>query len=300
MLRISIFSAIAICAQIATAQDVPLPVAVEQFQTEQNEKFGKVLDGVQSSPYFATTAAAAREALPVGKRAIVVNVPNQMLYALNADGNLAEAMKIGVGEKDTPTPITKGLVTAIKYFPDWTASPSIGLERIDFRVTQGSALVKDLQDGSLWRPDRRVEDLFIAVKQDEAGADTGEERQFTTRDITSQRAAFYIPPSITGPMGKMKFEVRGTDGYYLHDTPDHSIFDGEDRLVSHGCVRVSDMPRLARWVTGTTEADIENELSEEVLRYEAVQAVDVYFTYFLETDFEGVPVRHKDVYALGE
>lgn len=277
-----------------------MPEAVEQFQTEQTEKFGKVLDGVQNSPYFAQTAAAARNALPVGKRAIVVNVPNQMLYALNADGSVAETMKIGVGKKETPTPITKGSVTAIKYFPDWTASPSIGLERIDFRVTQGSALVKDLRDGSLWRPDRRVDDLFMAVKLDDTGADTDEERQFTTRDITSQRAAFYIPPSTTGPMGKMKFEVSGTDGYYLHDTPDHSVFDGDDRLVSHGCVRVSDMPRLARWVTGATEADIESELGEEVLRYEAVKAVDVYFTYFLETDFEGAPMRHKDVYALGE
>jgi murein L,D-transpeptidase YcbB/YkuD len=298
MLRFGIFTVATFCAHMALAQDVPLPAAVEDYKQAQEEKFSKLLKGAEQTPLFAKTAAQARAALPKGERVIVVNLPNQMLYALEADGSVAEAIKIGIGKAETPTPITKGKVTSIKYFPDWTASPSIALERIDFRVTQGSAVVKDLSDGSIWRPDRRVEDLFIAVKQDETGSDTGEERQFSTADITGQRAAFYIPPSNTGPMGQLKFEISGTDGYYLHDTPDHSVFDGNDRLVSHGCVRVSDMPNLAAWINGVDVNDISAKIEIEEMRYEAARSVDVYFPYFLETDFEGSVQSHSDVYGL--
>lgn len=300
VMKFSTFAVVAFCAQMAVAQESVLPSEVSEYQAAQEEKFSKILEGVEKTTLFATTAEQARAALPKGKRLIVVNMPNQMLYALNADGTLAEAMKVGVGKVATPTPVTKGMVTSIKYFPDWTASPSIALERIDFRVTQGSAVVKDLTDGSIWRPDRRIKDLFIAVKQDDQGNDTGEERQFSTRDITAQKAAFYIPPSKTGPMGVMKFEVSGTDGYYLHDTPDHSIFDEDDRLVSHGCVRVSDMPRLAQWVTGLGQDVIDAEIAIEEMRYEPVASLPVYFSYFLETDFEGTIERHSDVYGLGE
>ena len=51
-------------------------------------------------------------------------------------------------------------------------------------------------------------------------------------------------------MGEMKFNIPNSNGIYLHDTPRKELFASDDRDLSHGCVRLEDAPRLARWLLG--------------------------------------------------
>jgi murein L,D-transpeptidase YcbB/YkuD len=51
-------------------------------------------------------------------------------------------------------------------------------------------------------------------------------------------------------MGEIKFMMPNHLGIYLHDTPDKTLFDVDDRWISNGCIRVQDARRLARWLFG--------------------------------------------------
>ena len=63
---------------------------------------------------------------------------------------------------------------------------------------------------------------------------------------------FYVRqrPGPANSLGQFKFDLPDGDGIYLHDTPKKELFVQEQRKLSHGCVRLEDAPRLARWLLG--------------------------------------------------
>jgi murein L,D-transpeptidase YcbB/YkuD len=48
----------------------------------------------------------------------------------------------------------------------------------------------------------------------------------------------------------MKFMFPNEQGIWLHDTPQKDKIEESERLVSAGCVRLEDAPRLAKWLFG--------------------------------------------------
>ena len=57
-------------------------------------------------------------------------------------------------------------------------------------------------------------------------------------------------PGPENSMGQIKFGFNNEQGIYLHDTPRKELFETDLRALSHGCVRLEDAPRLARWLLG--------------------------------------------------
>ena len=57
-------------------------------------------------------------------------------------------------------------------------------------------------------------------------------------------------PGPANSLGQFKFDLPNGDGIYLHDTPKKELFSQDQRNLSHGCVRLEDAPRLARWLLG--------------------------------------------------
>src|SRR5207237_10508231 len=57
-------------------------------------------------------------------------------------------------------------------------------------------------------------------------------------------------PGPANSLGHFKFDLPNGDGIYLHDTPKKELFAQDERNLSHGCVRLEDAPRLARWLLG--------------------------------------------------
>ncbi len=56
---------------------------------------------------------------------------------------------------------------------------------------------------------------------------------------------------LSGPknsLGQVKFDMRNDHAIYLHDTPAKTLFDREQRQLSHGCVRVQDALGFARMI----------------------------------------------------
>ena len=57
-------------------------------------------------------------------------------------------------------------------------------------------------------------------------------------------------PGPKNSLGFVKFLFPNDFNIYLHDTPNHELFDKDVRAFSHGCIRVEKPAELAQWVLG--------------------------------------------------
>jgi len=65
-------------------------------------------------------------------------------------------------------------------------------------------------------------------------------------------------PGPTNPLGQVKFLFPNPHNIYVHDTPNHTLFEREKRAFSHGCIRVEDSVGLAAvLLDGWTRAQVE-------------------------------------------
>ena len=107
-----------------------------------------------------------------------------------------------------------------------------------------------------------------------------------------------MPPGPDNPLGKLKFQLAGTKGVYLHDTNARSVFARDARSLSHGCVRLSDPLGLARWVLAGRDAEIDEALSyasyTTTFEVASLPTHLVYQTVLVE---DGRLVRFPDIYA---
>jgi len=90
-------------------------------------------------------------------------------------------------------------------------------------------------------------------------------------------------------MGKIKFMMPNRFGIYLHDTPDKTVFDKDDRWISNGCIRLQDAPRLAAWLFGAMPKGRDPEVEERVNLPEPVPVFVTYIT--AEAGADGVVFR---------
>lgn len=68
------------------------------------------------------------------------------------------------------------------------------------------------------------------------------------------------PPGPKNSLGRVKFDMVNRHSVYLHDTPNHALFGGSHRTLSHGCVRLNqpkDLAELLLKPEGVTREKIE-------------------------------------------
>jgi murein L,D-transpeptidase YcbB/YkuD len=104
-------------------------------------------------------------------------------------------------------------------------------------------------------------------------------------------------------LGQIKFDFDNRYGVYLHDTPSHSTFAKESRLVSHGCVRLDQPKALAlmllqddpAWTPDRIEAVIADGQTQRVSLTRPTDVLIFYWTAFAGPD--GVMNFRPDVYG---
>lgn len=106
-------------------------------------------------------------------------------------------------------------------------------------------------------------------------------------------------------LGLVKFIFPNDSSVYLHDTPDHSLFERADRDFSHGCVRVSRPDELAALLlqrnggwninsVRTAMQDVNNPNRKELLN----ESMPVYLIYWTSTIMNDGRVRFdQDMYG---
>jgi murein L,D-transpeptidase YcbB/YkuD len=201
---------------------------------------------------------------PARGRYVLVDAASAHLYMVE-DGQVVDTMRVIVGKPTTQTPTIASKIYYATLNPYWNVTPDLVRTLIAANVLQqgftylsshGYQVLDSFDEGATPIDPARVDWKAVA-----AGRATVKVRQL---------------PGPANSMGQVKFGFPNSDGVYLHDTPKKELFDSDERNISHGCVRLEDAPRLARWLLGRNPADFGSSPEEQVL---LPQAVPIYITY---------------------
>jgi murein L,D-transpeptidase YcbB/YkuD len=163
-----------------------------------------------------------------GTRYIYVNVPAFQLRAFDK-GEPQLEMKVIVGQEyeDKATPVFSDSMETVVFRPYWNVPPSIQAKEIDPKLASNPG--------------------YLAENDMEYFSDGGRRR-------IRQR------PGPKNALGYAKFLFPNDFNIYLHDTPNHELFDKDVRAFSHGCIRVEKPVELAEWVLGWDASRVEEAM----------------------------------------
>ena len=197
--------------------------------------FGPIAGSIAPQMYVDSLPGAQ---IPVHGRYVLVDAASARLYMIE-DGRVRDSMKVIVGKPDTPTPALKSVINYETLNPYWHVTADLAKTLIAPRVLQdGKAYLIDrgYEILSGWGPDARV------LSPDSVD----------WKAVAAGKAQIYVRqrPGPANSLGYYKFDLQNGDGIYLHDTPKKELFAQDERNLSHGCVRLEDAQRLARWLLG--------------------------------------------------
>jgi murein L,D-transpeptidase YcbB/YkuD len=201
---------------------------------------------------------------------VQVNIAAAILTLFRGDAPVL-SMRAVAGRVTDHTPMLQSMIHNIVFNPPWNVPASIAAKEL---------WPKEAADpGYLARED------YVIIHT----ADGGERLQ--------QRAG---PKSA---LGQIKFDFDNPYGVYLHDTPTHSTFGKESRLVSHGCVRLDQPKALAlmllrddpAWTSEAIEEKIAAGETKWVALRHPTAVLIFYWTAFAGPD--GVMNFRNDVYG---
>ena len=192
--------------------------------------------GTIAPQLYVDSVAGAQ--IPLNGPYVLVDANSARLYMI-ADGRVQDSMKVIVGKPDTPTPELKSVLHYETLNPYWHVSAELAKTIIAPRVLKdGNAYL--IQQGyevlSGWGSDARV------LSPDSVD----------WKAVAAGNAQVYVRqrPGPANSLGRFKFDLPNGDGIYLHDTPRKELFASDERSLSHGCVRLEDAPKLAKWLLG--------------------------------------------------
>ena len=176
--------------------------------------------------------------IPQQGRYVLVDAASARLYMME-NGRVQDSMRVIVGKPDSPTPKLKVVINYATLNPYWHVTPDLARTIIAPNVLK-------LGNSYLTQHGYEVVSGFNA------------DAQVIPADIVDWKAVaagtqqIYVRelPGPANSLGHYKFDLPHGDGIYLHDTPRKELFAQDQRDLSHGCVRLEDAERLARFLLG--------------------------------------------------
>ena len=180
--------------------------------------------------------------IPAHGRYILVDAASARLYMIE-DGRVRDSMKVIVGKPETPTPALRDMIHYETLNPYWHVTSDLAKTIIAPRV---------LQDGDSYLKQRGYE--VVTAFSADARVVSPDSIDWKAVAAGDKQILVRQMPGPANSLGQFKFELPNGDGIYLHDTPKKELFAQDKRDLSHGCVRLEDAPRLARWLLGKEPA----------------------------------------------
>jgi L,D-transpeptidase YcbB len=178
----------------------------------------------------------------------------------------AVSYKVIVGTRDDQTPSFLTEIRSVTINPSWDPPPSIAAELLRrFRRN----------------PEAAEREGFEALNTEGASIAPAEvdwrARPFPYR--LRQR------PGPANALGRIRFDVPNPYSIRLHDTPSQSLFERDERALSHGCIRVENPADLAElvigapdWTREAIDAVIESGVQQSVALSDPLPVFLIYIT----------------------
>lgn len=279
------------------AYDRQLVEAVKRFQTAQGLGADGVI-GASTRDWLNVSSAERAGVLALniqrlrllpGKLStgIMVNIPAySLVYYLN--GSEVLASRVIVGRPDRKTPMMSSALNNVVVNPPWNVPPTLArndilpklrndpgyLERHNYTVMRG------------WSSKEAIDPWQV---------------DWSTITPSNLPFRFQQAPGAHNSLGRYKFNMPSSDAIYLHDTPNHNLFQKDARALSSGCVRVnkaSDLANMLLQDAGWNDARISDALKEGNTRYVNIRQnipVNLYYlTAFVGAD--GQTQYRTDIY----
>lgn len=221
------------------------------------------------------------------KKYVVVNIPAAQVEAVEGDRVVSRHTGV-VGKPERKTPIINSSIHELNFNPIWRLPPTVVQKDLipkgrQMQSAGKNVLVKfgiDAYDGSGRKLDPEK------IKWDSA---------------MPQTLSYSQQPGKENPLGFLKINFNNEHSVYMHDTPSESLFGRNFRAASSGCIRVSNIDRLAAWILadqGVSEGQIESlKTSGERKDVRVKKPVPLYFAYITAWATEdGVVQFRRDLY----
>ena len=218
---------------------------------------------------------------------IMVNIPAySLVYYQN--GNQVLASRVVVGRPDRKTPMMSSALNNVVVNPPWNVPPTLARKDI---------LPK------LWNDPGYLERHGYTVMRGWNSKETIDPWQVDWATITASNLPFRFQqaPGARNSLGRYKFNMPSSDAIYLHDTPNHNLFQKDTRALSSGCVRVNKASELANMLlqdAGWNDTRISDALKQGDTRYVNIRQnipVNLYYlTAFVGPD--GRTQYRTDIY----
>jgi L,D-transpeptidase YcbB len=218
---------------------------------------------------------------------ILVNTANFQLDFIQRRDTVLTSRVI-VGKSYHSTPQFSAPMSYIVFSPTWTIPSSITRNEII------PAIKKDNQ--------------YLAKKNMKLLTSSGSVVDPNTIDWTKVNPRNFPytvrqEPGEQNSLGLVKFMFPNKYSVYIHDTPSRSLFDREDRALSHGCIRIQKPFELSKLLlsfdSSWTDEKIQNAMKQSreqtVMLDRKIPVVILYLTYW--TDGMGNPYFRHDIYS---
>ena len=146
---------------------------------------------------------------------IIVNIPEFEVY-VDSGKTVLFQMDVVVGAEGHNTTMFSGNLNQIVFSPYWNIPASI----VEKDIVPGLSRDKNYL---------KKRDMEITGKEDGL-------------PVVRQR------PGEKNALGKIKFLFPNSFNIYMHDTPEKGFFSKNERDLSHGCIRLSDAPKMANYL----------------------------------------------------
>lgn len=279
------------------AYDRELVAAVKQFQLRQGLSADGVI-GPSTRSWLNVTPAQRAGVLALNiqrlrllpgtlSTGIMVNIPAySLVYYQN--GSEVLASRVIVGRPDRKTPMMSSALNNVVVNPPWNVPSTLArkdilpkvwndpgyLERHGYTVMRG------------WNSKEAIDPYMV---------------DWSTITPSNLPFRFQQAPGAHNSLGRYKFNMPSSDAIYLHDTPNHNLFQKDTRALSSGCVRVNKASELANMLlqdAGWNDTRISDALKQGDTRYVNIrQRIPVnlyYLTAFVGED--GRTQYRTDIY----
>lgn len=220
-----------------------------------------------------------------GPHYIIINIANFRLHVVK-NGDTISTHRTIIGTEARKTPVFSRRVQYVVYNPTWTIPPTIKRKDV---IPSASKNISYLEGHKINIYDANGK----KVNPDSVNWRSPDALKYTYRQNAGS----------TNPLGKVKIIYPNRHMVYLHDTPNHALFDQNRRAHSSGCVRVENALELAKYLL-SNQPQYDDDRIEKILdsgkttEIKVTQPVEVYHLYWTAWRENGATRFTDDVYNL--